>query len=98
MAAGYMTDRIGHGHDAQSEGERYAEQADPHLRKPGGDDGASASRKRQPERADRLGGIFLCVHVEPPRMLMRAYLMSRPAGVCGRIPAAVEVAVIAREA
>jgi hypothetical protein len=66
MAAGDVADRIGHGHDAQAECQRHTDQADTDLRKTGGDDRAAASRKSEPERADRLGGIFLRIHILPP--------------------------------
>src|SRR5271155_245405 len=49
MAAGDVTDRIGHGHDAQPECERYPKKANTDLRKAGGNHGAPASGKGQPE-------------------------------------------------
>ena len=59
MAAGNMADGIGHRHDAQPERQRHADQSDADLRKRRGDHRAAAARESQPERPDRLGGIFL---------------------------------------
>ena len=68
MAAGNMADRIGHGYDAQAERQRHADQADTDLRKAGGDDRAAASRKSEPERADRFSGIFFGIHNRLPHV------------------------------
>ena len=64
MAAGHVTDRIGHGQTLSPNARRHPEQSNTHLREAGRDDGAAASAERQPERADRLGSIFLRVHVK----------------------------------
>src|SRR5690349_12667901 len=62
VAAGYVPDRIGHGHDAQPEGQGHADKADPDLRKTGGDDRAAASSKCEPKRSDQFSRIFTCFH------------------------------------
>jgi hypothetical protein len=48
-----------HGHDAQSECQRHADQTDADLRKTGGDDRAAASGKCEPERAGIASRIWL---------------------------------------
>jgi hypothetical protein len=77
MAAGDVADRIGHGHDAQAERQRHADQADTDLRKTGSDDRAAASRKSEPKRADRFGGIFFGIHTRLPHVL-RYWMLGRP--------------------
>ena len=62
VAAGDMTDGIGHRHDAQPERQRYAQQSNTDLRKRRRDHGAAAAREGQPKRPDRLGQVFFCVH------------------------------------
>ena len=62
MTAGNVADGIGHRDDAQPERQRHPDQSDTDLREAGGDHRAAASCKGQPERPDRLGGIFFCVH------------------------------------
>ena len=83
MAAGDVADRIGHGHDAQAERQGHADQADTDLRKTGGDDRAAASRKSEPKRADRFGGIFFGIHYSPPACF--ALLDAREAPVKGSL-------------
>ena len=61
-----MADRVGHRQHGQAEGERDAEQADADLgkcrrRSPR----CRSPPKHQPERADRLGGVFLDIHGSP---------------------------------
>ena len=73
MATRHMTDRIGHRHDTESKGQRHPEKADADMRKRRGDHRAAASRKGQPERPDRLSGIFLPVHFVVPQMPIDDY-------------------------
>src|SRR5258705_9486084 len=61
-----MTDGIGNRHDAQAERQRHADEADANLGKAGRDDRAAASRKSEPKRPNRLGGVFFCIHISPP--------------------------------
>src|SRR4030081_256211 len=49
-----MSDRIGHRHHGEAEGERDAEETDPQLRKGGGNDRASAAAKCQPKSTEKF--------------------------------------------
>jgi hypothetical protein len=66
MASGDMTDGIGHRDHAEPERQRHPEQTDTNLWKPRGDHSAAATRKCQPKRTDRFGGIFLRIHYRDP--------------------------------
>src|SRR5215475_7592371 len=67
VTTGYMADGIGHGYDAQTERQGYADQTDPDLRKAGSDDRAAAACKCEPERSDQFGRIFPCFHINTSR-------------------------------
>jgi len=82
VAAGNMADGIGHGQHRQAERQRDAGEADAELGKAGGEDRRAASAERQPERADRLGGIFLRVHDISPISTLRSG--GRPRAPAGR--------------
>src|SRR5690606_34238133 len=67
MTARNMADRIGHGHDRQTESKRDSEQSDTDIGKCGGEDRAAAAAENEPERADELGQTLLDIrHDDPP--------------------------------
>ena len=49
-----MSDRIGHRHHGEAEGERDAEKTDPQLRIGGGNDRAAAAAKGQPKSTEKF--------------------------------------------
>src|SRR4051794_14234477 len=65
MASGDVADAVGHGQNAQAEGERDAQQPDPDLGERGRDHGAAAAREGQPEGADPLGEVFAAIYMLP---------------------------------
>src|SRR3546814_16220365 len=62
-----MADRIGHGHDGQTESERNAQQSYADIGKGGGEKREAAAAENEPERADELGQpLFDLLHDDPP--------------------------------
>src|SRR4029450_6901469 len=61
MTAGYMPDAVRHYQHTETERQRHAREPDANLRKRGGQHGASAAAKDQPERSDELCGGWPCV-------------------------------------
>ena len=53
---------VGHGQNAQAEGERDAQQPDADLGERGRDHGAAAAGEGQPEGADPLGEVLARIH------------------------------------
>ena len=49
-----MSDRIGHRHHGEAEGERDAEKSDPQLRIGGGNDRAAAAPKYKPKSTEKF--------------------------------------------
>ena len=60
MAAGDMTDGIGHGQNRESERERNTHQANADIRKTGGDYSAATTTQHQPECTDKFRAQFFC--------------------------------------
>ena len=93
MAARDMADRISHGHDAQTERQRHADQPDPHLREGRGYHCAAASGKGEPKGANELGRVFFAVHLmspfrwsdqppDAPQLRRKLALLSKADGYC----------------
>src|ERR1700753_991239 len=72
-----MANRVSHGHDAQPERERYADQADPDLRESSGDNGTAATRKGQPKCTDNLRNVFFCIHPDSPAYVGPGHYVAR---------------------
>src|SRR5271163_2813047 len=85
MATRNMADRIGHGHDAQSECQRHADKPDPDLREGRGNDRAAASRKGKPESADDLRDVFFAVHLMSPSVVSIRQTANGSAAIAARI-------------
>ena len=56
MAAGHVANRIRHGENRQTEGERNTKQPDADMRKRRGQDRATATSEYEPSRTDELCG------------------------------------------
>jgi hypothetical protein len=58
MAAGNMTDGVGHRHHTQTKGQGHADQSNADLRESRRNDCAAAARECQPESPDGFCGVF----------------------------------------
>src|SRR3569833_1190854 len=77
VAAGNVTDRVGHGQDCQSEGERDTDKSDAERRKGRSQYGAATTTQDQPERADEFGReSFVLVHDSAFLFVFRRYCIS----------------------
>jgi len=58
-AAGDVPDRVGHGHDREAEGQRYADETAAGGPERGRQDGSARAAEDEPERAEELRGGLL---------------------------------------
>ena len=58
MTAGDVSDRVGHRHHRQPEGQCHAQQTDSHIGKRCRQDGTAAAAKNQPERAQEFRAVL----------------------------------------